>query len=556
MKNFLIRESAFEAAPSLQKKEKNTVEFIAVLQEAGVPNRNGRIYHKYVLEQALNSPYVQERIRTKSFYVECGHPTETSVQRQMTIDQRNIAAIIKEFWWEGNLLKGRLETANTAVGRDMMGLIEQGSRVAFSLRAQGNVHHDPILNATVVDAPIQIATYDWVVNPSHDKAFLEQICEDTRCSLFGISEGNKLALVESARLYEQGELIAMEEYIEEKVVDYAKHFPKKIKKVSEAYIYDEKDVPTISGKFAMIKNGNVTKKVVVEDFVLKSLRNRISKLTESEEVEEIKDFTLDEEKTLTEGFLKDIGFGIILKTIKILPNPMINGMFNKAASKLPPEEKSKVLQSKPTREQKIQILVKIINEARKKNPSMVGKIKQTAKKIKEVQAKEAAKKEAAAPEKELKEAVVEGTIFITTGFLLTAILVSAIALITTATLSSIFSIVLYKLGQRSEFNEQVEVTLGDAAAEPVHDGSEAKEHTPEVTNKDILVGQHAEEVKEVIVEAGDIEKAQKDAEIKKMEAMKAQKELQVAKQTQAVDAKIEQLKDKPAPGQEMKKEVK
>jgi hypothetical protein len=285
IKNFLIRESAFEATPSVEKKEKNTIEFIAVLQEAGVPNRNGRIYHKYVLEQALNSPYVQERIRTKSFYLECGHPTESSVQRQMTIDQRNIAAILKEFWWEGNLLKGRIETANTAVGRDMKGLIEQGSKVAFSLRAQGNVHHDPILNATVVDAPIQIATYDWVVNPSHDKAFLEQICEDTRCSLFGVSEGSKLALVESVRLYEKGELIPMEEkQLEEKVVDYAKHFPRKIKRVKEAYIYDEKDVPTISGKFAMLKNGNVTKKVMVEDFVLKSLRHRIAKLTESEEL--------------------------------------------------------------------------------------------------------------------------------------------------------------------------------------------------------------------------------------------------------------------------------
>ena len=40
----------------------------------------------------------------------------------MTIDLRNVAFIIKEIWWEGDLLKGRCETANTAVGRDMKGL--------------------------------------------------------------------------------------------------------------------------------------------------------------------------------------------------------------------------------------------------------------------------------------------------------------------------------------------------------------------------------------------------------------------------------------------------
>jgi len=67
-------------------------------------------------------------------------------------------------------------------------------------------------------------------------------------------------------------------------------------------------------------------------------------------------------------------------------------------------------------------------------------------------------------------------------------------------------------GQHSEEVKEVivESELGSAAAEPVHDGSEAKEHTPEVTNKDILVGQHAEEVKEVIVEAEEVEQKHKE----------------------------------------------
>jgi hypothetical protein len=53
----------------------------------------------------------------------------------------------------------------------------------------------------------------------------------------------------------------------------------------------------------------------------------------------------------------------------------------------------------------------------------------------------------------------------------------------------------------SEVQKISESLLGDAAAEPVHTDAAAKEHTPEVANKDILVGQHAEEVEEVIVEA-------------------------------------------------------
>jgi hypothetical protein len=283
MHNFLIQESAFSAAPVIEKKNPNTVEFIAVLQEADKPNRNGRIYYKRVLEEALQSPYVQERLRTNSFYSEAGHPTDTSVQRQMTIDQRNIACIIKEFWWEGNLLKARIETANTSIGRDMKGLIEQGSRVAFSLRAQGNVHHDNQLNATIVESPIQIATYDWVVNPSHDKAFLENICEDTRCSMFGVKESKSLVLAESVKLYESGRMIALNEITKPIVHDYAKNFWKKVKPLAEAYIHNPKDKLVVAEKVATVQNDNVTKKVVLEDFLLKDIRHRILKLTEEGE---------------------------------------------------------------------------------------------------------------------------------------------------------------------------------------------------------------------------------------------------------------------------------
>lgn len=296
MENFLIRESAFAAAPVVAAKNRDTIKFVAVMQEANVPNRNGRIYRKEVLEQALQSPYVQERLRTRSFYVEAGHPTDTSVQRQMTIDQRNICAIVEEFWWEGNLLKAKLETANTAVGRDMKGLIEQGSKVAFSLRAQGNVHHDARLGATIVEAPIQIATYDWVVNPSHDKAFLESICEATMVSLF--RGKHQTALMESAKLYEEGSIMPLKEVAGiTPTVDYAKNFWKKVKPVEEAYVYNPDDKMVVEGKFAILTNGTETKKVVLEDYLLKDLRYKLANLGEAEMPPmEQREFGIPEEK--------------------------------------------------------------------------------------------------------------------------------------------------------------------------------------------------------------------------------------------------------------------
>jgi hypothetical protein len=281
-KSYLIQESALSNMPQISKKNENTIEFVAVLQEADRPNRNGRIYPKTVLEQALQAPYVQERLRTNSFYSEAGHPMDTSVQRQMTVDQKNIACLIKEFWWEGNLLKAKIETANTAIGRDMKGLIEQGSKVAFSLRAQGNVHHDPMLNATVVESPVQIATYDWVVNPSHDKAFLESICEETTCGLFGNKQLNNLVLAESISLFENGSLVALNEVQQPIVRDYAKNYHLKVKPLVEAYLYNKGDKLVKAEKIATIVNENVTKKVVLEDFLLKDIRHRLARLNEEE----------------------------------------------------------------------------------------------------------------------------------------------------------------------------------------------------------------------------------------------------------------------------------
>jgi hypothetical protein len=48
---------------------------------------------------------------------------------------------------------------------------------------------------------------------------------------------------------------------------------------------------------------------------------------------------------------------------------------------------------------------------------------------------------------------------------------------------------------------------GKAAAKPVHDEKKAVEHTPAADNKDIIKGQHAEEVKGVIVEAAKAKRA-------------------------------------------------
>lgn len=288
----IIFESALPAEISINKKNPNTVRFITVLQEANKPNRNGRIYPKAVLEQALNSAYVRERLETKSWFVECGHPLDTSVQRQMTIDQRNIAAIIERVWWEGDLLKGELETADTAVGRDIKGLIEQGCRVAFSLRAQGNVHTNPADGMVYVDAPLQICTYDLVVNPSHAKAFMERICEETVHALYKSNKAglNATILTESEDLFMNGMIIDTENQVTLTECDYTRTYTNKFKKLEEMYVPEAGDeVVSIDSNVVTIRNlqENTIKKVLTEDYLVKDFRNNILEATNTSKVRKV-----------------------------------------------------------------------------------------------------------------------------------------------------------------------------------------------------------------------------------------------------------------------------
>ena len=288
---FIINESAVmsNAAITTNDKKLGVVKFTAILQEADKPNRNGRIYKKSVLEHALNSPYVQERLRTHTFFGEANHPSDSSVQRQMTVDLTNVAFRVDDFFWEGNLLKGHCETLATAVGRDMAGLIEQGCQVAFSFIAPGNVHQDPVSGYTVVDDPIQICSYDWVLNPSHDAAYLlDYCCESTQSArLYGSRFKNKqVALVESANIFNNGELIPLDARPTVITEDYTKTYNTKFKKLKERYLPEQGDmIKSRNSNETILENFTThkVKKVLTEDYIVKDIRRNISLLGKTEE---------------------------------------------------------------------------------------------------------------------------------------------------------------------------------------------------------------------------------------------------------------------------------
>lgn len=291
--NCIILESANESAITGVKTLENGhgTEFTAILQKADYKNRNGRIYPKDVLDEAINSPLVQEKLRTHTLYGEAGHPLSTDVRRTTTIDLRNVAFLIEQMWWEGPMLKAKCKTASTAAGRDMAGLIEDGSVLSFSLRAQGNVLKDGMRDALVVQKPLAIIGWDWVWLPSNQDAYMTSdvsgISETTQEMMYGYSAygSRKAALTESFSLYSEGTIITSNGNLHEddKLIDYFSTYGKSFKTLEETYVIDHSDdVKQMNPTFVMLesKKANVKKKVATKDYLTKTIQEALSQMGE------------------------------------------------------------------------------------------------------------------------------------------------------------------------------------------------------------------------------------------------------------------------------------
>lgn len=200
VKGYIISEDVTFSQPKIINDKSNGVTIIdTILQEGDNKNRNKRVYPTEVINNGLKTDYVQERLRTKSWYGEAGHPLEPSVQRQLYIDQSNISHIITKTWWVDNLLHGIVECALTDRGRDMQGLIRQGSQVAFSMRGVGPVS-EKRGDLVYIKDPLHILTYDWVIHPSHQPAYMQKIIQES-ASFIDIKQAEKKYLEESGSYF-------------------------------------------------------------------------------------------------------------------------------------------------------------------------------------------------------------------------------------------------------------------------------------------------------------------------------------------------------------------
>lgn len=271
VEGFLIVESSTTASfPNILQHNANSTIFEAKLQDAEAPNRNKRIYDRTALYNGLNSQVIKEKLERKTFYGEAGHPLSDDIKRQTYIDQRNISHIITKIDFRNNDIFGTVETANTACGKDMQGLIRQGSEVSFSMRGLGNVVKKEGEYVRVCD-PLMVICYDWVVFPSHPEAYITRKLSENM-ELIPSEERAKQILTEGTMInFNMKELLS-----------YITESSKQVKELSESFEMGiNKDMSNIAldeHNMLSIKEGNDTLKVFLEESLKKEIDSFIKNL--------------------------------------------------------------------------------------------------------------------------------------------------------------------------------------------------------------------------------------------------------------------------------------
>lgn len=143
-----------------------------VFMEAGLVNRNGRIYSDDVLVPEVER-FNKEIVKENRGFGELGHPSGP----QINLDR--VAIIIKEIARNGSQFRGKALVTETPMGQIVKGLLEGGAKLGVSSRALGSLKEGEgnYRGAMVVQPDLKLITVDVVADPSAPNAFVEGIME-------------------------------------------------------------------------------------------------------------------------------------------------------------------------------------------------------------------------------------------------------------------------------------------------------------------------------------------------------------------------------------------
>ena len=167
MSQLLVDVTPFKPIIKESKSRPGVFEVEGVMQRAGAQNQNGRVYEKNILRREVEK-YMEEFVRNGNAFGELDHP-ESPV-----VSLKNASHVVKDLYWNGNDLMGKVELLNTPAGNIVKEIIRAGHTIGISSRGTGSVQqtNEGYLE---VQPDFELVCWDFVSNPSTHGAFMNPV---------------------------------------------------------------------------------------------------------------------------------------------------------------------------------------------------------------------------------------------------------------------------------------------------------------------------------------------------------------------------------------------
>ncbi len=112
--------------------------------------------------------YVEEFVKVGNAFGELDHP-ESAI-----VSLKNASHVVKELYWKGDDLMGRIELLNTPAGNIVKEIVKAGHTIGISSRGTGSVQQTNEGYLEVQD-DFELVCWDFVSNPSTHGAFMNPV---------------------------------------------------------------------------------------------------------------------------------------------------------------------------------------------------------------------------------------------------------------------------------------------------------------------------------------------------------------------------------------------
>lgn len=153
-----------------------------LLATAEIKNGNGRYYSRKIWDREIGK--YMDSVKNNRAVGELDHPEST------VINLKNVCHNIKDIWWNGDHIMGKIEILPTPSGNILQALLSSGITVGVSSRGMGSVRQ---MGETLeVQDDFELLCWDFVSTPSNPGSWMTPLHESLDKTINQYSKANEI----------------------------------------------------------------------------------------------------------------------------------------------------------------------------------------------------------------------------------------------------------------------------------------------------------------------------------------------------------------------------